>query len=124
MPLDAEDLAYMRETQAEHRPTAATHQRRAETPDGMGGTDTSDGEPEPVQVRISPADLTRTQSLADQYGAGIVDVTMDLVTVQAGDTITVSPTEVYEVVSDGAIGEWTTAQNVLAVRTTWPPVEA
>ena len=53
MPLTDDELAYMRETQAEHRPTAATLQPRAEVPDGMGGTDTSLGDPQPIQVRIS-----------------------------------------------------------------------
>ena len=119
MPLDAGDLAYMRETQAEHRPTQATLTPRTETPDGMGGTDTAAGEPVPVAIRVSRAERV-PEVLAERYGVGIVDVTMDLVTVTAGDTITVSPTEVYEVVSDGAIGEWTTAQEVLAVRTAWP----
>ena len=119
MPLDDGDLAYMRETQAEHRPTAADLRARTEVPDGMGGTDTSEGDPQPVQVRVSQADKV-PEVLAERYGVGVVTITLDLVTVTAGDTITVSPTEAYEVVSDGAIGAWTTAQQVLAVRTAWP----
>lgn len=118
--LTEDDLAYMRETQAEHRPTAATLQARSEVPDGMGGTTTGNlGNPVPVQVRVAQADKV-PEVLADRYGVGVVSVTMDLVTVQSGDTIRVSATEVYEVVSDGAIGAWTTAQQVLAVRTAWP----
>lgn len=119
MPLDADDLAYMRETQAEHRPTQATLRRRAEVPDGMGGTTTSEGDPQPVAIRVSQADEV-PDVLAERYGVGLAQVTMDLVTVTAGDAIRVSPTEAYEVVSDGPIGAWTTAQQVLAVRTAWP----
>jgi hypothetical protein len=120
VPLDDGDLAYMRETQAEHRPTAATFQSRTEVSDGMGGTTTSAGEPQPIQVRVAPAEDI-PEVAADRYGLGVVSITLDLVTVTAGDTITVSAQEAYEVVSDGAIGEWTTAQQVLAVRTAWPP---
>lgn len=120
MALTDEDLAYMRETQAEHRPTQATLVRRTETPDGMGGTTYTNGEPTPVAIRVAQAEDV-PEVLADRYGAGIVTITMDLAIVTSGDRITVSPTEAYEVVSDGAIGEWTTAQVVLAVRTAWPP---
>lgn len=120
MPLDDGDLAYMRETQAEHRPTAATLQARSEVPDGMGGTTTgNNGDPQPIQVRVAQAEDV-PEVVAERYGAGVVTITMDLVTVQSGDSIQVSATERYEVVSDGAIGEWTTAQQVLAVRTAWP----
>lgn len=119
MTLDAEDLAYMRETQAEHRPTAATLVRRGETSDGMGGYTPEAGEPQPIQVRIAQAEGI-PEALADRYQAGLVQITMDLVTVTSGDAIQVSGSEAYEVVSDGAIGEWTTAQTVLASRTTWP----
>lgn len=119
MPLDEGDLAYMRQTQAEHRPTAATLRPRAEVPDGMGGTTTSNGDPQPIQIRVAPADDV-PEVAADRYGLGVLTITLDLVTVTQGDLITVSPTEGYEVVSDGAIGEWTTAQQVLAVRTSWP----
>lgn len=122
MSLTDEDLAYMRETQAEHRPTQATLVRRAEVPDGMGGTTYEDGDPQPVAIRVSPAEDV-PEVLADRYGAGLQSVTLDLVPVSSGDSIRVSSTEAYEVVSDGAIGEWTTAQNVLAVRTSWPPLE-
>lgn len=119
MSLDAEDLAYMRETQAEHRPTQAEFRPRAEAPDGMGGTTTTAGDPQPVAVRIARAEKI-PDAIAERYGAGVLTITMDLVTVTSGDTITVSATEVYEVVSDGALTEWTTAQVVLAVRTVWP----
>lgn len=119
MSLTDEDLAYMREVQAEHRPTQATLVRRTEAPDGMGGTTYQDGDPQPVAIRVAPAEEV-PEALADRYGTGVVDLTMDLAIVTSGDRITVSPTEAYEVVSDGAIGAWTTAQVVHAVRTSWP----
>jgi hypothetical protein len=117
--LTDEDLAYMRETQGEHRPTQASLIRRTEASDGMGGTTTTDAEPQPVAIRVAPAEDV-PEVLAERYGAGVVTITMDLTTVTHGDKITVTPTEAYEVVSDGAIGAWTTAQQVLAVRTAWP----
>lgn len=119
MSLTDEDLAYMRETQAEHRPTAATLQNVTDAPDGMGGTNATEGEPEPIMVRVSPAESI-PEAIASQYGAGVVTITMDLAIVTSGDKIVVSPLEAYQVVSDGAVGTWTTAQQVLAVRTTWP----
>lgn len=120
MPLNDEDLAYMRETQAEHRPTLASLRARAEVPDGMGGTTTTEGDPQPIAIRVSQADDV-PEAIADRYGVGVVTITMDLAVVTSGDSITVSPTEKYEVVSDGAVGAWTTAQQVYAVRTVWPP---
>lgn len=120
MSLTDDDLAYMRETQAGHRPTQANLIPRTEAPDGMGGTTTTPGAAQPVAVRIARAEDI-PEALADRYGASVLTVTMDLVTVTSGDAINVSPTEAYEVVSDGAVTAWTTAQVVLAVRTTWPP---
>lgn len=119
MPVTDDDLAYMRETQAEHRPTQATLVPRTEVSDGMGGTTTSDGAPQPIAIRVSQADEVPAP-LADRYGVGVVTITLDLAVVTQGDAIRVSPTEAYEVVSDGAIGAWTTAQQVYAVRTAWP----
>lgn len=117
--LTAEDLAYMRETQAEHRPTEATLTTRNETSDGMGGTTVADGPAQPIAIRVSQEDEV-PEALADRYGVGVVSIVMDLVVVTSGDRITVSPQETYEVVSDGTVGVWTTAQKVWAVRTTWP----
>lgn len=119
MSVTDDDLAYMRETQAEHRPTQANLVRRTEVSDGMGGTTYQDGPATPVAIRVAPAEDV-PEVLADRYGAGLVTITMDLAVVTSGDRITVSPTEAYEVVSDGAIGAWTTAQVVLAHRTAWP----
>lgn len=119
VPLTDDELAYMRETQAEHRPTAATLSRQAKVSDGMGGWTTEGGDPAPIQIRVAPTEDI-PQPLADRYGASVLTITMDLVVVTSGDVITVSPVEVYEVVSDGAIGSWATAQRVYAVRTVWP----
>lgn len=121
MPLTSDELAYMRETQAEDRPTAANLVPRNETPDGMGGTDTEAGDPIPIQVRIATNERRVPDAiLAQNEGATVVTITMDLVAVQAGDQITVSGTEAYEVVSDGDLAAWTTAQQVYAVRRVWP----
>lgn len=119
MALTDEDLAYMRETQADHRPTAATLVPRIEASDGMGGTTPSDGEPQPVDIRVSQADEV-PDTVADRYGPNVLTIVLDLVPVRSGDSIRVSATEWYEVVSDGDQGEWTTAQVVYAVRTRWP----
>lgn len=121
--LSADDLAYMREVQADHRPTVADLIQRTEASDGMGGTETGPGATSPVSIRVSQADRI-PEAVADRYGAGVVTIALDLIPVQAGDSIKVSATEAYEVVSDGATGAWATAQQVLAVRTTWPPAGA
>lgn len=123
MSLTADDLAYMRETQAEHRPTQAELVPRTETRDGMGGTTTTPGAAQPVAIRVARAEGV-PEAIASRYGPSTLTITMDLVTVTSGDAIQVSPTEAYEVVSDGALTAWTTAQVVLAVRTTWPPAGA
>ncbi|MEO1959593.1 MAG: hypothetical protein ABGW82_01230, partial [Paracoccus sp. (in: a-proteobacteria)] len=102
-----------------HRPTEATLTTRNEVSDGMGGYTTQDGPSQPVAIRVSQTDEV-PEPIADRYGVGAVQITMDLAVVTSGDRITVSPQEVYEVVSDGTVGVWTTAQVVWAVRTTWP----
>ena len=53
MPLTDDELAYMREVQAEHRPTAATLTRQGKVSDGMGGWTTDAGVPQPIQVRVA-----------------------------------------------------------------------
>lgn len=115
-PLDDADLAYMREVQAEHRPTAATLKARAETPDGMGGTTTTDAaDGDPIQVRLDGTAKV-PDHLAQQYDVGLTKVVMDLVPVHAGDRIVVGPAEAYRVVSQGDPDRWATAQVVWAVR--------
>lgn len=121
--LTDDDLAYMRETQALHRPVQANLVPRTETPDGMGGTDTADGQAVPIAIRVAASDEV-PQVLADRYGVGVCTIVTDLVAITQGDAITVTATEAYEVVSDGPIGTWQTAQVVYAVRTLWPAGEA
>lgn len=120
--LTDEELAYMRSTQAEHRPTEATLARRVTTRSPSGGSvDTWDDE-QPVQVRIDAAKDKVPEALAARYPiAGLAKVSMDLaLDVRSGDRLTVSPTQVYEVVTDGEVDEWTTAQIVWVNRTVRP----
>lgn len=120
--LTADELAYMRETQAAHRPTEATLSRRSSGKDETGGpVDTwSDGEPVAVRLNSSPDRVP--EALAQRYGlAGLAKVSMDLVVdVRAGDRLVISPAETYEVVTEGEPDAWTTAQNVWVNRLTYP----
>lgn len=124
MLLDDEDLAYMRETQAETRPTAATLRRvTASVPDGMGGHQRQrSGSPEPIQVRVvrynsvaSGGDIPT--DIAAQYKASdLVRLVTDLVAMGPGDLIVETEAgTTYQVVSDPNAGDWTTAQIVWAV---------
>lgn len=121
--LTAEELAYMRSTQAEHRPTEATLARRVTTRSPSGGSVDTWGEEQPVQVRIKADKDQVPEALAATYPlAGLARVTLDLVhDVRSGDRLTVSATEVYEVVTDGELDAWTTAQVVWVNRTVRPP---
>jgi hypothetical protein len=113
--LTDEDLAYMRETQAEVRPTEATV--RIATPggsDGMGGrTAPTLSDPEPIQVRVDdnpdvPADL------AGRYDVPLVKIVADLVPMPVGSLIAV-PGRTWKVVTTYDVDEWATAQVVYAV---------
>jgi hypothetical protein len=112
--LTPEELAYMRETQAEARPTEATLSRRESTRSPSGGTVDAWGEPQPLDVRIDSGKDKVPEPLAAKFGlAGLAKASLDLVhDVRSGDRLTVSPTEVYEVVTDGELDEWSTAQIV------------
>lgn len=126
--LDDADMAYMRETQAGARPTAANHYPFSDkVPDGMGGHVTGwpaldDGAP--VQVRIvrvndnTSSDNT-PRDLAARFGAtDLLKVVVDLVEVKAGDLLhDLDRDRWYELVSDAETQEWTTAHIVWAVRT-------
>lgn len=120
--LTAEELAYMRETQAAHRPTEAVLSRRTSTRTPTGGQEDSWEGDDPVQVRINGAPDEVPQALADRYGvAGLATCAMDLVVdVRAGDRLTVSPAETYEIVTDGQPDDWATAQVVWLHRLTYP----
>lgn len=120
--LTPEDLAYMRETQAEARPTAADLRRRVTTRTPTGGSTVTWGDPVPVNVRIVAAPDEVPQPLAARFDTATPHkVVMDLERdVRDGDRLEVSPVEVYEVVSDGAPDAWSTAQIVWARRLTYP----
>lgn len=108
------DLAYMRETQASARPTEALLRRTQTTRTPAGGTTTTRTAGEPVAVRIAAVDPTAVEAAAPADYQ--VTITMDLVEVRDGDWVAVSPTEVYEVTTDGLRTEWTTAQVVYGRR--------
>lgn len=120
--LDGEDLAYLRETQAEVRPTEVSLVRAsASTSDGMGGT-TSGGwaEAVPLQVRIVQGNQTSDdlpQDLADRYAnADLVKITADLVPLGHGDYLhDATRGRWYQVVSDGLPQDWSTATQVWAI---------
>lgn len=120
--LTDEELAYMRETQAAHRPTEATLARRVSTRTPGGGTEFTWGEGEPIQVRINSSPDEVPEALASRYSLGaLAKASLDLVRdVRAGDRLTVSPTQVYEVVSEGEPDAWSTAQSVWLNRTKYP----
>lgn len=112
-----EDLAYMRETQAEARPTEAT--ARIATPggsDGMGGTTAATlSAAQPIQVRLDddpdvPADM------AGKYDVPLVKMVTDLVDLPAGSRIDIPGKGSYTVVSTYVVTEWTTAQVIWAHR--------
>lgn len=118
--LDDEDLAFMRETQAEARPTEADLRRAIPgASDGMGGvTEAQLGDPEPIMVRVyrnmNLQSNTVPATLGEQYGANLVKLTTDLVNITTGSTVTTA-TRVYEVVSGSSVEDWDTAQVVWAV---------
>lgn len=121
MPLTPSELAYMRETQAEHRPTPADLTTQTLTPDGAGGRTRVWGAPAPIAVRIDGQPDEIPANIADRFQGGTAyKITTDLVDIRAGDRLTVSATEVYEVVSDGDTDRWATAQVVWAQRVTFP----
>src|SRR6478609_4915150 len=114
------DLAYMRSTQAEARPTACTLQRVG-TARVAGGESTSVyvGEPVPLNARIWDTPDEVPQQLADRYEGGtLVKLALDMVLdVRAGDELSNDATgAAYELVSEGEPDEWATAQLVWARR--------
>lgn len=114
------DLAFMRATQADARPTPAELRRRTQAPTASGGRGDTMSDPEPINIRLDGREsMVPPQVLAAVGSAKPVKITLDLVEVRSGDTITVSPTEVYQVVTDGDPDRWATAQVVWAKRTTW-----
>jgi hypothetical protein len=119
MTLDDGDLAYMRETQAEHRPTPADLSTKSEGPDGMGGRTEVWGPGSPIMIRLDGAEEPPADVASVNQGP-LTKITMDLVDVRSGDRITVNPTEVYLIVTDGDPDRWQTAQVVWARRIAFP----
>lgn len=123
--LNDDDLAYLRETQAEVRPTTVDHHRaRAAASDGMGGQ-TGGGwdDPVPIAVRITQVEDKASgddvpQALADRFGlADLVQVTTDLTPMAPGDYLhDTARARWYVLVSYGEAQDWTTAQVVWAAR--------
>lgn len=124
MPLTDDDLAYMRETQAEHRPTEAQLVRQDKGRDALGGkTKTPAPEDSPVAIRISGPGDRVPAALADFAPGELVRITADLVVLRKDDVLKVSATEQYRIVSEGGADPattWTTAQQLWAVRTKFP----
>lgn len=122
MTLSPEELAYMRQTQAEARPRAADLVRvdRGRTP--TGGQVAVLTDPEPTRVRVSSGPEAVPQVIAARYERDtLATITLDMLAdVRDGDSIVMGPTEAYEVVSVGTTDEWATAQQVIARRTVWP----
>lgn len=123
MPLTEADLGYMRQVQAEHRETSADLSRQTLASDGSGGRTRTWGANIPVMVRVNSNPDEIPTNLADRFQAGTAaQISMDLTQdVRSGDRLTVSATEVYELVSEGVPDRWATAQVVWAQRITFAP---
>lgn len=121
MGLSDADLAFMREVQAEHRPTTADLTKLTETPDGSGGRTKAWSAPAPVGVRIDGQPDEIPTAVAERVQGGTAyKIVMDLADVRLGDRLTVSASEVYELVSEGDPDRWATAQVVWAQRIAFP----
>lgn len=115
MPLNDDDLAYMRETQADHRPSTATVHRATRTSDGLGGKAETSASGEVVAIRID-SEAEVPDAIATEFGVNVVRVTADLVSLNHGDVLQVEGGPSYRIVSDGDMDPWTTAQRLWAVR--------
>jgi hypothetical protein len=119
--LEPEDLAYMRETQAEARPTEAQLRRQTQGTSPSGGRTSGWSAPEPVAIRLDGTPSNVPAAVVAVLGsAKPVKITMDLVDVRDGDTLEVTATEVYTLVTEADPDRWATAQVVWAKRTKWP----
>jgi hypothetical protein len=129
--LTPDDLAYMRETQDDARPTIVTHWPRAVTRTPGGGTESTHTQGRAVRVRIDAAPDEVPQTLADRYQGGtLCKIVCPLgLDVRDGDQFrhagtlpetTTTITTTYEVVTDGEQDTWATAQIVWARRLNRP----
>jgi hypothetical protein len=119
--LTPEELAYLRQSQDDARPTPAVLRRRVQGTTASGGRANSYAADVPVTVRLDNTERRVPAQVTAIAGAGkAVKITMDLVECQSGDLIKVSETEVYEQVTDGDPDQWATAQVIWAKRTVSP----
>lgn len=119
--LEPEDLAYMRETQAEARTVPADLKRRAQGITASGGRTDSWQAAEPVMIRLDGQPSRVPDRIAALVGTDQpVKITMDLVECRSGDIVAVSATEEYVLVTDNDSDRWATAQVVWARRTKRP----
>lgn len=116
MSLTPDDLAFMRETQAEARPTEAELIRVTQGATASGGRGETRAEPVPVNVRLDGKEKAVPNVVAAVIGsAKAVKVAMDMVPVSVGDIIRVGTAE-YQVITGSDPDEWATAQIVWAKR--------
>lgn len=119
--LEPEDLAYMRETQAEARPVPADLKRRVQGTTASGGRTDTYQTAEPVNIRLDGKPSRIPDRVAELVGTDQpVKITMDLVECRAGDVVAVTPTEEYVLVTDSDPDRWATAQVLWARRTKRP----
>lgn len=124
------DLAYMRETQAESRPTTLVLQRiRSQRSASGDSTRAPVGVAELLQARVWDTPDEVPQALADRFEGGtLVKMSIDIVPdVRSGDLLATATPDgslgvdpSYVLVSDGEPDEWATAQIVWARRTDRP----
>lgn len=115
MPLTPDDLAYMRETQADHRPTEASLVPQASSSTPLGGRNRTGGTGVPIAIRID-SEAKIPESIATEFGVNVVRVTADLVPIVSGDLLVVADVGTFKVVSSGDTDSWTTAQRLWCVK--------
>lgn len=114
--LTDDDLAFMRETQAEARPTEAQLIRVTQGASPSGGRGETRAEPVPVNVRLDGKEKAVPNVVAAVVGsAKAVKITMDLVAVKVGDIVKVGAAE-YQLITEADPDEWVTAQVVWSKR--------
>lgn len=114
--LTPEDLAYMRETQGEARPTEAALIRVTQGATPSGGRGETRADPVPIQVRLDGKEKAVPNVVAAVIGsAKAVKVTMDLVPVKVGYIIAVDSEE-YQVITQPDPDRWATAQVIWTKR--------
>lgn len=122
MLLDDDDLAYLRETQAEVRPTVAALVRITQGVTPSGGRGDVRAEPVPIRVRLDGQEQSSLpQAVAAVVGsAKAVKIAMDMLETRTGDIIWVSATEEYQVITEPDPDRWRTAQIVWTKRVKSP----